>query len=86
MSVEYAYLLANPGLVVKGDAISAGLSDNMIKRLDTLQQIVGDLSKYYPDLSQLGETIAPLKEMVVSVNAARAAQKDIEAMRTNLLK
>ncbi|RHJ95217.1 hypothetical protein [Parabacteroides bouchesdurhonensis] len=86
MSVEYAYLLANPGLVVKGDAITAGLSDNMVKRLDTLQQVVADLAKYYPDLTQLGETIAPLKDMVVSVNAARAAQKDIEAMRANLLK
>lgn len=86
MSVEYAYLLANPGLVVKGDAVSAGLSENMLKRLDTLNQIVSDLSKYYPDLSQLGTTIAPLKDMVVSVNAARAAQKDIAAMRDALLK
>ena len=72
--------------MVKGDAITAGLSDNMVKRLDTLQQVVADLAKYYPDLTQLGETIAPLKDMVVSVNAARAAQKDIEAMRANLLK
>lgn len=86
MSVEYAYLLANPGLVVKGDATSAGLSENMMKRLETLQQIVGDLSKYYPDLAQMGETIAPLKDMVVSVSAARAAQKDIATMRDNLLK
>lgn len=86
MSVEYANLLANPGLVVKGDALSAGLSENMTKRLEILQQITSDLAKYYPDLEQLGTTIAPLSEMVVSVNAARAAQKDIEAMRTNLLK
>lgn len=86
MSVEYAYIYANPGLVVKGDATSAGLSENMEKRLDTLLQITQDLSKYYSDLAQLGETIAPLKEMVVSVNMARESQKDIEAMRTNLLK
>lgn len=86
MSVEYAYLLANPGLVVKGDATSVGLSENMMKRMETLQQIVSDLSKYYPDLTQLGETIAPLKEMVISVSAARAAQKDIATMRDNLLK
>lgn len=86
MSVEYAYLLANPGLVVKGDATSAGLSENMMKRLETLQQIVGDLAKYYPDMAKLGETIAPLKDMVVSVSAARAAQKDIATMRENLLK
>lgn len=86
MSVEYAYLLANPGLVVKGDAVSAGLSENMLKRLDTLNQIVSDLSNYYPDLAQLGTTIAPLKDMVASVNAARAAQKEIAAMRDALLK
>lgn len=86
MSVEYAYLLANPGLVVKGDATSTGLSENMMKRLETLQQIVGDLAKYYPDMATLGETIAPLKDMVVSVSAARAAQKDIATMRDNLLK
>lgn len=29
MAVEYAIVYANPGLVVKGDAISAGLSENM---------------------------------------------------------
>lgn len=86
MSVEYAYIFANPGLVVKGDATSAGLSENMEKRLDTLLQITQDLSKYYSDLAQLGETIAPLKEMVVSVNTARESQKKIEAMRATLLK
>ena len=39
MSVEYALIYANPGLVVKGDAVSAGLSENMEKRLEILQQI-----------------------------------------------
>lgn len=86
MSVEYAYVLANPGLVVKGDAVSAGLSENMLKRLDTLQQIVSDLSKYYPDLAQLGTTIAPLKDMVTSVETARASQQKIGDMRAALLK
>lgn len=86
MAVEYAYILANPGLVVKGDAVSAGLSENMIKRMDTLQQIVSDLSQYYPDLSQLGTTIAPLKEMVTSVETARASQQKIADMRAALLK
>lgn len=86
MSVEYANLLANPGLVVKGDAVSAGLSENMQKRLVTLQQITSDMAKYYPDLAQLGETIAPLKDMLVSVSTARAAQKEIATMRDTLLK
>lgn len=86
MSVEYAYVLANPGLVVKGDAVSAGLSENMIKRLETLQQIVSDLSKYYPDLAQLGTTIAPLKDMVTSIETARASQQKIGDMRAALLK
>lgn len=86
MSVEYANLLANPGLVVKGDAVSAGLSENMQKRLVTLQQITSDMAKYYPDLAQLGETIAPLKEMLVSISTARAAQKEIATMRDTLLK
>lgn len=86
MAVEYAYVLANPGLVVKGDAVSAGLSENMIKRLETLQQIVGDLSQYYPDLAQLGTTIAPLKDMIGSVETARASQQKIADMRAALLK
>lgn len=86
MSVEYANLMANPGLVVKGDAVSAGLSDNMMKRLETLQQVVADVAKYYPDLAQLGETIAPLKDMLASIQTARAAQKDIATMRETMLK
>lgn len=86
MAVEYAYILANPGLVVKGDAVSAGLSENMIKRLDTLQQIVSDLSQYYPDLAQLGTTIAPLKDMITSIETARASQQKIGDMRAALLK
>lgn len=86
MAVEYAYIYGNPGLVVKGDAVSAGLSDNMSKRLDILQEITADLAKYYPDMQVLGETIAPLKDMVVSVNEARASKDKIAAMRDTLLK
>lgn len=86
MSVEYAIVYGNPSLVVKGDAVSAGLSENMEKRLEILQQITSDLAKYYPDLNQLGTTIAPLSQMVASVNSARESQKDIQAMRTTLLK
>ncbi len=86
MAVEYAYIYGNPGLVVKGDAVSAGLSDNMTKRLDILQEITADLAKYYPDMQVLGETIAPLKDMVVSVNEARASKDKIGAMRDTLLK
>lgn len=86
MAVEYAIVYANPGLVVKGDAVSAGLSENMEKRLEILQQITADLAKYYPDLDQLGKTIAPLSDMVVSVNMARESKAKIEEMRTNLLK
>ena len=86
MSVEYALIYANPGLVVKGDAVSAGLSENMEKRLEILQQITSDLAKYYPDLEQLGTTIAPLKEMVTNVNIARESKAKIEEMRATLLK
>lgn len=86
MAVEYAIVYANPGLVVKGDATSAGLSANMEKRLEILQQITADLAKYYPDLEQLGTTIAPLNEMVTSVNMARESRTKIEEMRSSLLK
>ena len=70
MAVEYATIYANPGLVVKGDAVSAGLSENMEKRLDIMLEITKDLAKYYPDLKQTGEIIAPLKDMVASVATA----------------
>lgn len=86
MAVEYAIVYANPGLVVKGDAVSAGLSENMEKRLEILQQITADLAKYYPDLEQLGTTIAPLNKMVTTVNMARESKAKIEEMRANLLK
>ena len=86
MAVEYATIYANPGLVVKGDAVSAGLSENMEKRLDIMLEITNDLAKYYPDLQQTGQIIAPLKDMVVSVNMARESRSQIEAMRAELLK
>ena len=85
MAVEYATIYANPGLVVKGDAVSAGLSENMEKRLDIMLEITNDLAKYYPDLQQTGQIIAPLKDMVASVATARESRSQIEAMRTELL-
>lgn len=85
-AAENACLLANPSLVIKGDATSAGLSDNMVKRVDILGQVVSDLATYYPDLKQLSETITPLKEKAATVKAARAANADIMAIRDALVK
>jgi len=85
-AAENACLLANPSLVIKGDATSAGLSDNMVKRIDILGQVISDLSNYYPDLKQLSETIIPLKEKVATIQAARAANADIMAIRDALVK
>ena len=45
-----------------------------------------DLAAYYPDLKQLGETIAPLKEKVASIQSARAANAEIMGIRDALLK
>jgi len=77
---------ANPTLVVEGDATSAGLSTNMEKRVSMLEEVVADLAAYYPDLKQLGETIAPLKEKVASIQSARAANAEIMGIRDALLK
>ncbi|WP_289007626.1 hypothetical protein [uncultured Parabacteroides sp.] len=85
-SAEYACLIANPTLVVKGDATSAGLSANMEKRVSMLEEVVADLANYYPDLKQLGETISPLKTKVATIQDARAANADITAIRDSLLK
>ena len=85
-SAEYACLVANPTLVVQGDATSAGLSANMEKRVSMLEEVVADLAAYYPDLKQLGETIAPLKEKVASIQSARAANAEIMGIRDALLK
>ena len=86
MSAEQAVIYANPGLVIKGDATSAGLSENMTNRLGTLGQIVSDLGQYYPDLAELQETIAPLGELVSSVGKARESKAQIEGIRAALLK
>ena len=51
-----------------------------------IQQITADLAKYYPDLEQLGTTIAPLSGMVATINTARESKAKIEEMRANLLK
>ncbi len=85
-TAEYACVIANPSLVVEGDAVSAGLSDNMSKRLSMLGEIVGDLSKYYPDLQQTITIISPLEDKTASIVEARAAQADIQGIRDALLK
>ena len=76
MAVEYAIVYANPGLVVKGDAISAGLSEFLFFCFVF----------FLPDLEQLGTTIAPLSGMVATINTARESKAKIEEMRANLLK
>lgn len=86
LSAEYACLMANPTLVIKGDATSAGLSDNMVKRIEILNQIVADLATYYPDLTQLGTTISPLKNKMATIQDARAANAEIMGIRDALLK
>ena len=50
------------------------------------EEVVADLAAYYPDLKQLGETIAPLKEKVASIQSARAANAEIMGIRDALLK
>ncbi|MCC8197065.1 MAG: hypothetical protein LIP06_00400 [Tannerellaceae bacterium] len=85
MAVEYACLMANPSLVIEGDATSAGLSENMEKRVAMLGEITEDLSAYYPDLKDLGTTIAPLQEKVVSVSTARNSNAEIMGIRDTLL-
>lgn len=85
-SAENACLIANPTLVVKGDATSAALSFNMEKRVEILNEIVADLAEYYPDLKQLGQTISPLKEKLESIQSARAANAEIIDIRNSLLK
>ncbi len=86
IAAESACVYANPSLVVKGDATSAGLSENLIKRLETLNQITADLTAYYPDLKELGETINPLKDKVTSIQTARNSNSEILAIRDALLK
>lgn len=85
-SAEYACLMANPSLVVKGDATSAGLSENMEKRVVVLGEIAADLSQYYPELGSLSNTLAPLKEKTASIQAARNANAEITEIRDALLK
>ncbi|GHT30416.1 hypothetical protein AGMMS49574_10060 [Bacteroidia bacterium] len=85
-TAEFACVYANPSLVVQGDATSAGLSDNMQKRLQTLSQITSDLTVYYPDLKTLGETINPLQEKVTSIQTARNNSAAILGIRDALLK
>ena len=73
-------------MVVKGDATSAGLSENMLKRVTMLEEVVADLASYYPDLQQLGTILSPLKTKVGSIQEARAANAEIMGIRDALLK
>lgn len=86
IAAESACVYANPSLVVKGDATTAGLTDNMMKRLETLNQITADLTTYYPDLKELGETINPLKDKITTIQTARTNNAEITAIRDALLK
>ena len=86
MSVEYGLIYANPSLVIKGEAVTEGLSKNMEKRLDMLMEITNDLAKYYPDVQFMGKTIEPLKDMMIPLELARESKSEIEAMRDTLLK
>jgi len=85
-SAEYACLVANPSLVVKGDATSAGLTENMERRIEVLGEITGDLAEYYPEMQALGTTIIPLKDKTTSIQTARDANAEIMAIRDSLLK
>ncbi|MDR2919856.1 MAG: hypothetical protein LBV72_10890 [Tannerella sp.] len=86
LTAEYACLMANPSLVVKGDAPLTGLSDGMEKRIEMLGEITTDLSEYYPEMKNLKETIAPLKGKLTSIQTARDANADITGIRNSLVK
>jgi hypothetical protein len=86
LTAELALVYANPSLVIQGDATSAGLTDNQLKRLEILGEITSDLAVYYPDLAQVGEIISPLKDKVISIQTARDANAEITAIRDALLK
>lgn len=86
MAAEYACFIANPSLVIKGDATSAGLSENMEGRLKTIGEIIQDLAAYYPELNEMKEIIEPLQEKTTSISTAREANTEIMAIRNELLK
>ncbi|MDR1919095.1 MAG: hypothetical protein LBQ65_05560 [Tannerellaceae bacterium] len=86
LAAELAVVYANPSLVIQGDLTTAGLTDNQLKRLDILGQIIADLAVYYPDLEQVGEILSPLKDKLASVQTARDANAEITAIRDALLK
>jgi hypothetical protein len=87
ITVEQAYLYANPSLSVKGDiTYIETLSANMLKRFDILGEVVSDLATYNPDLKTLVETTNPLKEMLVSLETARKSNAAIRNIRDGLLK
>lgn len=85
LAAENACIVAEPTLVIEGDATSAGLSENMEKRIELLGQITNDLSEYYPDLKDLGDKLAPLNEKLTTVQIARDNNAEILAIRNSLL-
>jgi hypothetical protein len=85
LTAELAAVYANPSLVVEGDVILTGLTDNQLKRLEILGQITDDLSAYYTDLTQLAEILNPLKDKVSSIQTARDANAEIIGIRDALL-
>ncbi|MDL2221916.1 hypothetical protein LJC35_05140 [Parabacteroides sp. OttesenSCG-928-N08] len=86
LSAQYACVYANPSLVVKGDATSAGLSENMERRFTLLLEVAADLSEYYPDLKTLGIVLSPMVTKVSSISTARNNNSQILAIRDQLLK
>ncbi len=85
-TAQYACLIANPTLVVKGDATSAGLSERMEQRLSMLGEVTNDLAAYYPELATIGTTLSPLSAMTTSITTAREKNAEITAIRDSLLK
>ena len=83
---ESACVYSDPSLVVKGDATSAGLSDNMVRRLEILKEVIADLATYYPNLEELGQTISPLDDKITTINIARSSNAEIIGIRNALLK
>lgn len=85
-SAEYACLIANPSLAIKGDATNAGLTEKMEKRVSMLGEITNDLAAYYPELKELNKVIAPLSEKITSIQTARNNNEEIMEIRNALLK
>ena len=77
MAVEYAIVYANPGLVVKGDAISAGLSENMEKH--SVSRLIGAPPGYvgYEEGGQLTEAVRRKPYSVILFDEVEKAHPDV---------